>query len=242
MLNKDILSVILLFLESKDAKIARIVCKLWNNIIKSRFQVLYTSATGSYVPEYCNTVVCYDWDISAIHEGIKKLYIYKGIDGWSQDVDALIIQSVNRRNLCETQTTIDCNVGDLVILSLGNVVCVDRGEILNPYTNLDDLGNQEIFYLAYMKMYITSHPPCKLNSPGMKIICIKPGSKIKKLIISTSHLYLMNIDADIESIWICNDCYVETLNAITIHTKTTCKIIYFTQKLLKINPKYYRKN
>ena len=207
MLIRDVLQVIFEFLCEKDAKSARLVCRVWDDLLRSRFVVFNTNTELLTLPDQCTILVRRRGTIPKLHPNIKKatIYIKSIIISWDQEIDSLFIHG----EFPGFNVKINCSVNDLTIgLFIHNFIYKNAKNI-----NFDVLiSDVKSTCLLARNVYITSLETYERNA----FVYIKPGSVIDRLLIGASHLHIVDLDATINKLYIANESNETT---ITVYKK-----------------------
>ena len=240
MLSKDILRNIFKHLQPLDAKTARLVCRLWDTEIRKRFNVFYVNQKLSHYPEYCDEIVCFNSDIPLLTKNIKRVHLYESSSHWEFDIDTLFIycDSISGNQI---RSTIGGNITNLIIGIYDNLYPYTNGKInmkLTPQNNCSEMINEILTKnMSDIKGIVCITSNSQAFSPFVlaRVVYIKRGSKIKNLFIRTQHLRIIDIDAEIESIYVCGGG-----SSITVIVSNPHRTITFDQKYVGLDSSFWK--
>lgn len=204
MLYRDLLLRVFNYLI--NAKNARLVCSEWNNLLKSRFVIFTANDYLNTVPAHCDILICDGRQIPTLHPNIKKALLMNTGE-WNQDIDSLF-EFTNRYKYKWVETkSISGNIRNL---SIG--VLVDKINVATIFKDvtIESLIRGTYFYMTTYDSLILTSSRVLERGRGSRVVYIDPESKIDRLLIGASKLYLVDLNATIGLIHLVNNNLTKT--------------------------------
>lgn len=236
-LNRDVLRLIFALADKQTVLSLRLVCKSFNDQLKSRLTIFHANDYLKVMPLTCDTLICNALmknapELPQINHDLKKAVVYDTGCHWTRNVDTLFIYTAADY----ISPRIQCNVNNLVLgIAAYEMTSTQVVEDITLDTFLDE---HNYYYSTYCSIYLTSHYPCRVNTRGVRIVYLLPGTVIKRLLVGVAKLHLIDLEATIDEIYVLNNKNDNT--RVFIYKNKDRRTHTYEDRLVKLDPSIWK--